>query len=219
MIHSAPGKIRHMKQPVNSTQIDHHTVLGNILDDAPDFGIFLQHLEREGLLPLLLCLEHYFSRKDNVAALAIQFDNAALDLFAPERIEILNRTNINLRARKERTDPNINGKTTFNSLDDTAANDGVFVVGFLNLLPDSYFFRFLLGKHNVAVAIFRVFEQNIDNVADFDRQMASGIDELGDRDDPFRFVANVYDDIRIGELQHGTLHHFAFCELPGNVLV
>src|SRR5262249_38166634 len=131
MIHPAPGKISHMKQTVDSAKIDKHAIVGNILHDASNFGIFPQHFEREGLLSLLLSLEHEFARKNNVAALAIEFDDAAFDFFSLQRIEIFYGANIDLRARKESADPNINGKTTFNSLDDTAANDGVFVVGFL----------------------------------------------------------------------------------------
>ena len=81
------------------------------------------------------------------------------------------------------------------------------------------FFRFLFGKHDVAVTIFGIFEQDIDDIADFDRHMPTRIDELRDWNNTFRFISNVYDNVSIGDLQNRALHHFAFFEFPGAVLV
>ena len=71
----------------------------------------------------------------------------------------------------------------------------------------------------MTVAVFRVFEQDIDDVADRDREMAAGIDELSDGNDAFRLVADIDDHVGVGDFQNGALHDFAFCEFPGTILI
>ena len=70
----------------------------------------------------------------------------------------------------------------------------------------------------MAIDIFRVFQQHIDNVADFNSDTVA-ILELRHRDDSFRFVPNIDNDIGVRDLQYRPLHHFAFCEFTGAVLV
>ena len=57
MIHTAPGEIRDMKQPINAAEIDEHTIVGNILHDAPNFSIFFQYFQRESFFARLLVLQ------------------------------------------------------------------------------------------------------------------------------------------------------------------
>ena len=45
MVHAAPGQIRDVKQSIDTTQIDKHAVIGDVLHDSADFGIFLQRLQ------------------------------------------------------------------------------------------------------------------------------------------------------------------------------
>src|SRR5881394_1317478 len=108
MIHAAPGEVGHVKQSVDSPEIDEHAVVGDVFHHATDFGIFFQDFECEGFLSQLLAFEHQFARKNDVAALPIQLNDAAFDLFAFEHIEILYGANINLRPGKKRADTDIN---------------------------------------------------------------------------------------------------------------
>ena len=133
-----------------------------------------KHLEREGLFARLFVFEHELARKNDVAALAVELDDAAFDLFASQRVEILDRPNVNLRPGQERANADVDRETAFDSFDDAAANDGVFVVRLLDFFPNFDLFRFFLGKDDVAVTIFRIFEQDIDDIADLDRQMTAG---------------------------------------------
>ena len=71
----------------------------------------------------------------------------------------------------------------------------------------------------MAVTVFGVFEQDIDNITDSDREMAAGIDKLSYRNDAFGLVADIDDDVGIRDLQNRALHDFAFCEFSGTILV
>ena len=61
MVHTSPGKIRYVKQSVDSAQINEHSVIRNVLHDAADVGILFQHLQREGLLAGLLVFQNNFA--------------------------------------------------------------------------------------------------------------------------------------------------------------
>ena len=67
--------------------------------------------------------------------------------------------------------------------------------------------------------IFGIFEEHIDDIADFYSEPATGIDELSYWNDSFGFIPNVDDHIGIRYLQNHTLHHFAFGEFSGTILV
>ena len=84
MIHAAPGEIRDVKQSVDTAEIDKHAVVGDVLHDTANVSIFLQHFQREGFLPCLLVLQDELARKNNVAPLAVQLDDAAFDLFTSQ---------------------------------------------------------------------------------------------------------------------------------------
>ena len=71
----------------------------------------------------------------------------------------------------------------------------------------------------MAFPIIGVFEQNIDDFTNLYRYVSIGIDELRNGYDTFRLVSDIDNDIRIGDLQNRTLHHFAFGEFPGTILI
>ena len=89
MVDAAPGKIGHMKQAVDSAEIDEHAVVGDVLDGSPNFRIFPQNFKSESLSARVLALDNTLARQHDVAPLAVQLDDAAFDFFALQRVEIL----------------------------------------------------------------------------------------------------------------------------------
>ena len=73
-----------MKQSVDTAKVDKHAVVGDVLHDAANVGIFLQHFQSEGFLACLLVLKDELARKNNVAALAVELNHADFDLFASQ---------------------------------------------------------------------------------------------------------------------------------------
>src|SRR5206468_12589183 len=99
MVDAAPGEISHMKQSIDPTQINESTVVGDVLHGSANFGILLQHFQRERFPASLLAFKYELARQNNVASLAIQFDDPAFDFFAPERVEIFDGAHIDLGSR------------------------------------------------------------------------------------------------------------------------
>ncbi len=64
MVHTAPGKIRHVQQSVDSAEINKHSIIGNVLHDPADFGVLFQHLQRESFLAGLLVFENNLCVKE-----------------------------------------------------------------------------------------------------------------------------------------------------------
>ena len=89
----------------------------------------------------------------------------------------------------------------------------------LDFFPDLYFFGLLFGENNVAFHVFGVLEQDIDDITNLYRDVSVRIDELRNGNDAFRFVSDVDNDIRIGDLQNRALHDLAFCEFTGTILI
>src|SRR6516162_7590130 len=108
MIHPAPGKVGHMKQSVDAAKINEYAVVRDVLHDAAHFGIFLEHFQCESFFASLFVLKDEFSRKDDIAALAVQLDDAALDLFPPQRVEVFDGPDVDLRTGKESSNADVN---------------------------------------------------------------------------------------------------------------
>ena len=94
-----------------------------------------------------------------------------------------------------------------------------FVVGVLDVFPDLDFLGLFLGQDDVAVVVFRVFQQDIDDIADGDGELPAGIDELSNGNNAFRLVSDIDDNVGAGDFQNSALHHFAFCEFAGAILI
>ena len=136
-----------------------------------------------------------------------------------KRVEIADRTHVDLRSGKERADADVDGEPALDALDDAADDDLPLDVGLLDLVPDLHLLGFFAREDDVAFAILGPFEQHVDDVAGFHGQLAVFVEELGNRDDALGFVAHVHDDFRGGHLEHGALDDLAFRDISEAVIV
>src|SRR5437867_402202 len=105
MLHAlAPGHLRHMNESLDSGfQLDERAVVGQVLYGPTNLGVFFEHLKCKSLLARLFGFQDKLAGKNNIAAFAVELDDSAFDLFAPESIQVFYRSNINLRTREEST--------------------------------------------------------------------------------------------------------------------
>ena len=71
----------------------------------------------------------------------------------------------------------------------------------------------------MAIVVFGVFEQNVDDVTDGNGKNAIGFHELVEGNDSFRFVSDIDDDVGICDFQYSSLHHIALSEFAGTILI
>ena len=138
---------------------------------------------------------------------------------ASQRIEVPHWADIDLGTGQERAHPDIDGETALDSLDHAANDHFAIGVGFLHLVPDLHLLGLLARQHDVTFPILRALQQHVDRVTGLHRHLSVLVDELADRDDAFRFVADVDDDFGVRHVQNGALDDFTFRNVPEAAIV
>src|SRR4029079_13979399 len=159
MTHAPPRHVGDVEEAVDAAKVDECAVVGDVLDGAAEHFPFRKRFERGLLLLGVLFFEQRLARQYDVAALLVDLDDAHPELLPLQRIEVSNRTDIDLRARQERTDADVHREATLDPLDDATDHDLALRVGLLDLVPNLHLLGLLARQHDVAFAIFGALEQ------------------------------------------------------------
>src|ERR1043165_3763526 len=208
-----------MQQAVDAAQIDERAVVGDVLDDPLEDLALGECLQGVLLLLGVLLFEQRLAGEHDVAALLVDLDHAHAQFLAAQRIEVAHRANVDLRAGQEGAHPNVDGEAALDPLDDAADHDLALGVGLLDLVPDLHLFGFFTREDDVTLAIFGALEQDVDDIARLDRDLASFVQEFGGLNDAFRLVAHVDDDFRGSDLENRSLDALAFRDVAEAVIV
>ena len=100
--HSGVGHVGYVQQSVEPAQIDKSAVIGEVLHHARDYRALFETLQRDG--PALLHFLHNgrLAGHHNIAAPAIDLDHFDGNILPDERVEVVDRMGIELRAGHER---------------------------------------------------------------------------------------------------------------------
>ena len=192
---AAPRHVGDVEQTVDAAEIDEGAVVGDVLDHPAKHLALGERVERVLLLLGVLLLEQDLAREDDVAALLVDLDDAHAQLLAAQRVEIANRTDVDLAARQERPHADVDGEAALDALDDATDHDLAIGIGALDLVPDLHLLGLLAREHDMAVAILGPLEQDIDDVARLDRDLPVLVEELLERDHALRLEAHVDDHV------------------------
>src|SRR6185437_7125436 len=89
VLDTGPGHLGDVQQTVDSTQVDERAVVGDAADDTlADITLF-ERPERIGAALLALLLRGLAVRKDDLAAVAIDFDDLQRDALSDELVQVL----------------------------------------------------------------------------------------------------------------------------------
>ena len=219
MADAAPRHVRDVQQAVDAAEIDERAVVGDVLDDAAQDLALGERLERGLLLLGVLLFEEDLAREDDVAALLVDLDDAHAELLPLQRIEVADRSNVDLAARQERADADVHREAALDPFDDAADDDFAFRKGALDLVPNLHLLGLFARQHDVAFAVFGALEQHVDHVSFTNNYLAGLVEELVDGDDAFGLVADVDHDLVGGDFQNGALDDFTFREVAEAVIV
>jgi hypothetical protein len=131
---------------------------------------------------------------------------------ADEAIEVLDRAEIDLRAREERLDADVDGEAALDAADDRTLDGLVLLDSLGDLVPCAHEIRLLLGELEQAVFFAHLVEVDVNNVSHLDRELALIIDELGLLDGAFGLVADVHGDQLIADPDDRALDHALFAD-------
>jgi hypothetical protein len=120
---------------------------------------------------------------------------------------------------QERAHADVDRQAALDPLDDAADDDLALGVGLLDLVPDLHLLGFFAREDDVAFAIFGALEQDVDDVARLDGDLAVLVEELADLDDAFGLVADVDDHFGRGDLENRPLDDLAFRDVPEAAIV
>ena len=185
MADAAPRHVGDVQQAVDAAEIDERAVVGDVLDGALEHLAFGERVQRVLLLLRVFFLEENLAGEHDVAALLVDLDDAHPQFLAAQRVEIADRTHVDLRAGKEGADADVDRQTTLDALDDAADDDLALGVGLLDLVPNLHLLGFFAREDDVAVAIFGALEQHVDRVARLHGHFAALVEEFVDADDAF----------------------------------
>jgi hypothetical protein len=173
-----------------------------------------------GLLALLL--EHGATRQNHVVAAAVELDHLAQEHLVAVLLEVLDTADVDERCGQEAAHAEVDDETALHDLDDVAL-DGLTALGRrLDPLPRLLEPRTLLREDQAPVGILLLEHERVDLVTD--RDLLIGVHrpadaELGDRDDPLRLVADVYQDLVLVHADHGAGHDVPLAEVGQRAVV
>jgi len=200
---SPPGNIRHMEQSVDASQIDKNPVVRDIFDD-PFHNAALGKIVQRGFLFLFALGSHNRSTgKHDIVAFAVILQNVELQRLADELVQILDRTDIDLRTGQESDDADIDGKASLDLLHNGPFYFLIVFADVLDFIPDFQFGRFLPGQDQISFGIPFI-DKNFYVVADGNIHVSLGVFQFLDGNKPLRFPTHIH-HYRV----RGNLHNFA----------
>ena len=161
-------------------------------------------------------LDELAARDDEIAALVGNLDDLELERLTDVGLELLDRSDLDLRTRQERLDVvDLDDETAADGRLDRARDDTPFDVTLQNLLPADLVVRTLLRElDHAGLVILELDEHDGHLVADLDRRrLALAGRELVNADDANRLVTDVDANVVTLDRTHGTFNEVAVLEL------
>ena len=185
---AAPGHVGDVEEAVEAVEVEEGAELGEVLDAAFHLGALFEVGEKLGALLVAFLLDELAAGEDDVLAVLVQFDDAALDFLAHELAEVLGRVDVDLGGGEEGFDADVDGEAALHDALDDAFDGLVGLAEFDDFLPVLLLGGLLAGEDDEAVLVFETFEEHLDLAADGE---VVGRAEFIDVDGAFGLVADV----------------------------
>ena len=125
-----------MKETIHAAQINERTVVGKILDLPFNDYVFFDLIESLTLLAGIAFFQQRLSRQYNVRPLSIEFDYSRLNFASPQRIQIPDGADVDLRTWKEGGNSfDIYAQAALDALNDASFDRHPFIEGLLQIVP------------------------------------------------------------------------------------
>ena len=165
------------------------------------------------LAPLLL--EHRAARQHDVVARAVELDHAAAQRLAEELVQILHAADVDERRRQEAAHAEVDDEPALDDLDHEALDGLAALGGLLDAPPRLLEAGALLGEDQATLVVLLGEDESVDLVAE--RDLLGRVDvaadrQLGERDDAFRLVPHVDEDLVAIDAHDQAREHVALVE-------
>src|SRR5665213_1219961 len=201
MRQASPAHVGDVQQAVDSAQVNKRAVVGQILDGAGKDGALAKMLESGRTLCILLFFEDFLAADHNVAAFLVQLDHADFNLLAKIAVKIADRTNLDLRTRKECLQADIHGKSTLDAAHNCADHRCLVVGSLFNGVPHAKPLCALVADKVSTLGLLAL-DHHVDYVARIELDRAGVVLDLLDRNQSLRLQAYIHNQVLLGLLDH-----------------
>ena len=125
MVDVLPRQLGHVHEPVDAAEVHERTEVDDRGDDArADLALAERSEEVLALLGLRL-LEELAAGENDVVAVLVELDDAALELLADVRLQVAHAAHLDERSREETAQADVEDEPTLDDLDDGAGDGAV----------------------------------------------------------------------------------------------
>jgi hypothetical protein len=180
MVDVLPRQLGHVDEPVNAAEVDEGAEVHDRRDHALAHLALLERLQEVLALLRLRFLEELAAREDDVVAVLVEFDDAALELFADVRLEIAHASHLDERGRKEPPQPDVEDQTALDYLDHGSGDGLVLILLLFDDAPRPLVLGAFAGQDQATLLVLLLEDKRLDLVADVDD--LRGVDVVPDRE-------------------------------------
>ena len=216
MVHVLPREFRDVDEPVHAAEVHE----GTEVDDAghharPDLA-GPQVVEEVLALFLLGLLEPGTAGEHHVVAVLVELDDLGLDGGVHVGLQVAHATQLDEGCRQEPAQADIDDQAALDDLDHGAVDHAVAFLDLLDAAPGAFVLGALLGQDEAPLAVLAVDHHGLDALAH--RDDLAGVDPVADRqltrrDDTFRLVADVEEDLVAVDPDDGALDDLAIGDI------
>ena len=197
-----------MEETVHAVEVHEDTEVGDVLDHADNLVTRVYGLEEFLALFGALCLDNFAAGKDDVFAVVVDFDDLEFEDLANVFVEVLRWNDVDLAAREEGLDADVDHKATFDDRFDLAFDESAIAEHGSDLFPVLFVGSLLFGENDHAFVVFEFLEEYLDLVTDLN----VFIFEFVGGDGSFGFVTDVNEDDLRFDFKNATFNDRSFVE-------
>ena len=212
-----PAHVGYVKKSVDTTEVDEGTEVRDVLDDALSDLSDLELGEESRFLLLAFLLEYDAPRYDYVPPPLVDLEDSEAELLAEQFLQIGNAPQSDLGTGQERLDAEeVDLESALDPALGSSLDDGLLVVGLLDLVPDLQEVGLPLADPDLTVLVLGRLEQHADLVARLD---GVRLGELVERHSALGFETDVEQNLVVCHGENEALHEFALGDRTESRLV
>ena len=216
-----PRKLRDVDKTIDTTKVDKCTKVDDRRNGTFELHTWFKLVENLRTLGFTCSLKHNATRKNNVVAVAIHFDNTALDALAHKCRKIFYTAKVNQGRRQETTKTDVEDKTTLNNFDNFTLNVNASFELLFNCFPCTLVLSAFLRKNKTTFFVFLLKNKCFDGVAQryeifWVYIFANG--KLASRNDAFGFKSDVKQNLIMLNFDNGSRYQIALVEIGDSTI-
>ena len=205
VVYAAPRKVCDVYETVDTTQVDEYTVGSDVFNGSLKHLAFFEFGDDFAFLLLEFGFDESFVADNHVFEFGVDFNNLEFHGLANEDIIVADGFDVDLRSGEESLyTEHIDNHAAFCAAFDESFDDFVVFQSLVYALPRARCAGFAVREDELAFLILLVFDEHLDNVADFDVGVVA---EFVHRDDAVRLVADVNHSFAFVERDDGTFDY------------